>query len=107
MTARRLFKRVLGLYPADFRARFEPEVLAIAILRVESAVDARARRMCSVREAGGLIAGACREWMAKLTTDPVVRARTLPDCRLMRPVGVTRAEWGAGLARVSPRNGDA
>ena len=106
MTGRRLFARVLGLYPADFRARFESEMLATAVLSAVAMTDARARLLCILRESLGLLAGACREWMAKLAADPAARARTLPDCRLMRPAGVTRREWGAGLAHVTPR-GDA
>jgi len=53
-----------------------------------------------VRELAALASGALREWIAKLLTDPVVRARALPDCRYMRPVGVTRPQWAAGLTDV-------
>jgi hypothetical protein len=103
MTMRRLFTWAVALYPADFRARFEIEMLSIIGGSYEMATSPTDRVACVVREAGGLIAGACREWIAKVVTDPVVRARRLPDCRLMRPVGVTRAEWAAGLAHVTCR----
>jgi hypothetical protein len=63
--------------------------------------DALAARRPSVgftiAECGSVVLGAGREWFSKLTTDAAVRGRHLPDCRLMRPVGVTPQEWAAGL----------
>jgi len=35
--------------------------------------------------------------VAKLTSDRTIRGRRLPDCRMMRPPGVTRQQWAAGL----------
>ena len=49
------------------------------------------------RELGGLLSAIVFEWLAKLTTDVPTRFRALPDCRLMRPPGVTREEWVAGI----------
>ena len=97
---------MLRWYPAYFRARFEPEMLAIIDETFASPMTPPKRAVCVAREAGGLAAGIAREWMTKLTADPIERARTLPDCRLMRPVGITRAEWAAGLkhVRVHPVN---
>jgi hypothetical protein len=103
MMMRRLLVRVCGLYPLDFRARFHVDMLTTIDLALESIPDGKARAPWVVRESAGLAAGAMREWIAKLATDPVVRARALPDCRYMRPVGMTRAEWAAGLTHVMPR----
>jgi hypothetical protein len=75
---------LLRLYPADYRARFADEMSA--------AFDHTPRRHL-FRELGGLIAGAASEWIAKLTANPLVRARTLPDIRKMRPAGVSREDW--------------
>jgi hypothetical protein len=100
---RRLLISVCGLYPADFRARFHPDMLTTIDLGLESIPEGNARARWVMRESAGLAAGAMREWLAKFATDPVVRARALPDCRYMRPVGITRAEWAAGLTHVAPR----
>jgi hypothetical protein len=78
---------LLRLYPYDYRSRFAGEMLA--------AFDevAGERR---VAELVGLIVGASVEWLHKLKSDRTRRARTLPDLRMMRPVGVTREEYFAG-----------
>jgi len=94
-----LYRVALRLYPADYRMRFGREMRAAF---AEAAGDARRRgghAYLGLLAAEGLaaIAGAGREWLLKLASDPAARARTLPDCRRMRPVGVTRAEWAAGL----------
>jgi hypothetical protein len=107
MMVRRLLVCVCRLYPADFRARFHDDMRTTIDLSVESIPDGRSRAVWAVREATGLAAGAIREWSAKFVGDPVARARALPDCRYMRPVGITRAEWGAGLVHVIPRGGAA
>jgi hypothetical protein len=71
-------------YPYDFRAAFEAEMLtAFAKKRAE-------RRRA---ELAGLLAGAAAEWIAKLTSDPSVRGRILPDIRMMRPAGMPREVW--------------
>jgi hypothetical protein len=44
-------------------------------------------------ELAGLLAGAAAEWIAKLTSDRWVRARSLPDLRMMRPAGMPRELW--------------
>jgi hypothetical protein len=54
--------------------------------------------LCNER-AGRPDMGAGREWLAKLTTEESVRGRSLPDPRMMRPVGVTRELWFASLER--------
>jgi hypothetical protein len=43
----------------------------------------------------GLLIGAGAEWIAKFTSDSSVRARCLPDLRMMRPPGVTRETFFA------------
>jgi hypothetical protein len=99
VTAEGLYGVALVLYPTDYRVRFGSE------MRVAFAAAAQENRSAGlvtfaiflVAEGGGLITAVVREWAFKLTADPVARARVLPDCRRMRPVGVTRAEWAAGL----------
>ena len=100
MIMRRFLAGVCRLYPADFRARFTPDMLATIDQALALMPDGKARAFWAVRESAGLAAGAVREWIAKLVTDPVARARVLPDCRRMRPVGVTRSQWAAGLTHV-------
>ena len=101
MMMQRFLARVCRLYPADFRARFSTEMLATIDQALASMPDGKARALWAAREIAGLASGAMREWIAKLVTDPIARARVLPDCRHMRPVGVTGAQWSAGLAHVT------
>ena len=100
MIMRRFLAGVCRLYPADFRARFNADMLATIDQALASMPDGTTRAHWAGRESAGLASGAVREWIAKLVTDPVARARVLPDCRHMRPVGVTRAQWAAGLTHV-------
>ena len=81
---KRAYAAVLKLYPYDFRAAFAAEMLAAF-----SAVGADRRGA----ELAGLLTGAAAEWIAKLTSDKSVRARTLPDLRMMRPAGMPRELW--------------
>jgi hypothetical protein len=94
VTCVRVYGTALQLYPADYRVRFAAEMRAMFR-------EALAERSHTVRftiaECGSVVLGAGREWLSKLTTDAAVRGRTLPDCRVMRPVGVTPQEWAAGL----------
>jgi hypothetical protein len=80
----RVYRALLQLYPYDFRAAFEAEMLA--------AFDASPPRG-GRRELLDLAAAAACEWLAKWRTDPITRGRSLPDLRMMRPPGITRAEW--------------
>src|SRR5262245_14657348 len=93
------YRAALRVYPADYRIRFGREMRAAFAdaARDERRRGSRAYLGLLAVEAVSVIAGAGREWIVKLASDPAARARTLPDCRLMRPVGVTRAEWAAGL----------
>lgn len=88
----RAYRALLKLYPYDFRAAFEPEMLA-AFARPGG--DRRRAELT------GLLAGAAIEWIAKLTSDPSVRGRTLPDVRMMRPAGMPRDVW-FGRTECSP-----
>ena len=99
MRVDRLYVAALRLYPADYRAAFAGEMRAAFEAAAHDARrhGRRAYVVFVVAEGAAVAAGACREWVVKFTSDPAVRARILPDCRLMRPVGVTRAEWAAGL----------
>jgi hypothetical protein len=80
---RRAYRILLRLYPYDFRAAFGGEMLA----------DRDAAPSRGIAELLDVAKGAAAEWFAKLTTDPVHRGRSLPDVRMMRPPGITRAEW--------------
>lgn len=86
-----LWKIAVNLYPYDFRAMFAGDMLA--------ALD---RGPASVRELISIVFGAAREWAAKLTTDPYVRARSLPDVRMMRPAGISKETW-FGASAEKPR----
>ena len=81
---RRVYKALLRLYPYDYRAAFENELLEC--LEGSAAV-----------EMAGLLRGAAAEWFAKLTTDQSVRGRSLPDLRMMRPAGMPRELWFARI----------
>jgi len=56
-------------------------------------------------ELTALISSIGAEWLAKLTSDQAARGRYPPDCRMMRPAGVTREEWAAGLDATDLRRG--
>ncbi len=99
MTVERLYAAALTLYPFDYRVRFGAE------MRAAFSAAVRDRRSAGfvpyftfvISEAVGLVGAALRDRAMKLVADPVSRARVLPDCRLIRRVGVTRAEWASGL----------
>jgi hypothetical protein len=84
---KRAYRGLLKVYPYDFRAAFEAEMLA--------AFDRTSPDRCRA-ELAGLAIGAAREWIAKLTSDPSVRGRSLPDVRIMRPAGMPREVWFGG-----------
>jgi len=52
---------------------------------------ARARFLAA--ELTALLLAIASEWTAKLTANPLVRARNLPDLRKMRPAGVSKEAW--------------
>ncbi|HUB79624.1 MAG TPA: hypothetical protein VMB03_12545 [Bryobacteraceae bacterium] len=81
---KRIYRLLLSLYPYDYRAMFAQEMLRT----FDQLTPDR-----HTRELASLLIGTAREWIAKRTTDPVVRGRALPDVRMIRPVGVTRELW--------------
>jgi hypothetical protein len=84
---KRAYRTLLRLYPADYRAMFAAE-MARAFDRL---VEERHSHLTS--ELLGAIAGAACEWIAKWTTDPSVRGRSLPDLRMMRPPNISKELW--------------
>ena len=87
MTVKRAYRTLLRLYPADYRAMFAAETARAFDRLVEE------RRDCLASELPGVVAGAAREWIAKWTTDPSVRGRSLPDLRFMRPPNIPKELW--------------
>ena len=87
MTVKRAYRTLLRLYPADYRAMF-----AVEMMRAFDRV-AEERQRYLAAELLGVAAGAAREWIAKWTTDPSVRGRSLPDLRFMRPPNVPKELW--------------
>ena len=81
-------RTLLRLYPRDYRVWFGAEI--------EVAFDQRTRS--ALAELIGLAGGVCAEWAAKLSTDRSVRARSLPDLRMMRPPGVPSELYFSGAA---------
>jgi hypothetical protein len=81
---KRAYRTLLWLYPYDFRAAFAAEMLA---------AFARTGAERRGAELAGLLTGAAAEWIAKLTSDRLVRGRSLPDLRMMRPAGMPRELW--------------
>jgi hypothetical protein len=81
---KRAYRILIRLYPYDYRALFGDEMTRTFDQLAE---DRHAG------ELAGLLIGAAREWIAKRTTDTMVRGRALPDLRMMRPVGVTKELW--------------
>ena len=99
MTVERLYAAGLFLYPVDYRIRFGGEMRAAFAAAVGDRRSAGRAALLGFLfgEAVGLPLAVARQWVSKLWMDPVSRARVMPDCRHMRPVGLTRSEWAAGL----------
>jgi hypothetical protein len=90
-----MYRAMLRLYPYDYEVRFAAEMLSDFEERLG---DHRHRSKPTfvfflATEFLGVIIGAGVEWMAKLTTDSTVRGRCLPDVRMMRPPGISKAAW--------------
>lgn len=102
---RRAYETLIRLYPRDFRASFTSEMLTAFD---SSAMEHRSHGQSAyVRFALGELISvlfcAAKEWVAKLTTDPSLRGRTLPDRLMMRPPGVPwEAYYGAALVDQPP-----
>ncbi len=78
----RLAILAIRLYPYDFRSAFGEEMIAIL-----------GQRRASLRELLAICWQVAWEWLAKLIGDKYVRARALPDLRMMRPAGISQEEW--------------
>ncbi len=98
---KRVYQALLRLYPYDYQASFTPEMVT-AFER--SGLDRRAQgfsaylRFCCA-ELTNLALAAPLEWIAKLTTARTIRARSLPDLRMMRPPGVSRETYFASAGK--------
>jgi hypothetical protein len=99
----RVYRSALRLYPADYRLRFAAEMHATFR---EALAEHRQRVRFTIAECGSVVLGAGREWLSKLTTDAATRGRRLPDCRMMRPAGVTPQDWAVGLGWIEDDNDD-
>jgi hypothetical protein len=93
-----VYRTALRLFPADYTFWFGREML----VALEMAGEEHRRRGWAAyvghvsAELTGLVAGAAREWIAKLIGDKAARDRALPDWRMMRPAGVPSEVWFAG-----------
>lgn len=96
MEMSRAYRTLLRIYPADYRARFTTEMIRAF---EQASNEHRGRTRFVVAECTGLFVGALAEWIAKWTTDPSIRGRSLPDIRMMRPPDIPREVWFAGLRR--------
>jgi hypothetical protein len=84
---KRAYRTLLRLYPADHRAMFAAEMARAFDQILEE------QRGLPLAELVGIIIGSAAEWIAKWTTDPAMRGRSLPDLRMMRPPGVPKELW--------------
>jgi hypothetical protein len=88
---------LLRLYPWDYRAMFAAGMLHAFENEAEERPGQRRFVRFFLAELLGLTIGAGTEWIAKWTTDNSVRGRCLPDVRMMRPPGIPREIWFAGV----------
>jgi hypothetical protein len=88
---KKVYRALLGLYPRDYRTLFAAGMLTAfhATAEERRAAGRAALALFVATELAGLAMGAASEWMAKLTTDPSIRGRSLPDLVKMRPPGVS------------------
>jgi hypothetical protein len=95
VTAASIYRTLLRLYPRDHRALFADEMSnAFAEAAEEKRGSAYFRFVAG--EFVGMVMGAGSEWIAKLSADPSIRGRTLPDHVKMRPAGVSWETHYAG-----------
>jgi hypothetical protein len=84
---------IIRLYPKDFQYAFAEEMQSAFAARLgEGPTHVSAILGFVFTEAAAVIAGATKEWVAKMTTDRSVRSRHLPDLRMMRLPWVPRPE---------------
>ena len=101
MHCKAVYRALLRLFPKDYRSWFEAEMLD-AFERASREQRAKSRfayvRFVCV-ELAGLMMTWPVEWIAKLTASSSVRARSVPDLRMMRPAGVPKEMWfGSAMA---------
>jgi hypothetical protein len=102
MDASRIYRTLLRLYPKDYQFQFEAEMrdaFQMALQEHQHCGQLIVARFV-VSEFASLICGACAEWCAKLTTDSSVRARYLPDLRMMPFPWVPSASRSALLRKL-------
>jgi len=94
---KRVYRILLRLYPRDYRLMFARAMRHTFEIAAEErrTLGRMAYFRFAAMEIAGLLQGARSEWIAKLTTEPWIRARTLPDVMFMRPAGVSREEFFA------------
>jgi len=102
----RVYKYLLRLYPAEYRALFGEEMSACF---EKAAGECRelgviALTCYAVVELGGLLKAACVEWIARFTysiyhSNSYITGRCLPDNGLMRPAGVARSTYSVTHAQ--------
>ncbi|SPF56899.1 hypothetical protein SBA4_970005 [Candidatus Sulfopaludibacter sp. SbA4] len=103
---RTAYRLLLHLYPHDFRVWFAAEMTTAFEAR---AGECRARGRAvflrfAIAELIGLLKGAAAEKAARIAADPAVRARSVPDLRMMRPPGITREAYFARVCVNAWRN---
>src|SRR5262249_10182865 len=91
---------LLRLYPKDYQYQFEAEMREAFQLAVQE--REHCPRLILARfvlsEFAAVLRGASAEWFAKFTTDTSVRARYLPDLRMM-PLPWVSSQSRAALLR--------
>jgi hypothetical protein len=97
---KRIYETLLRLYPKDYQFQFEAEMREAFQLAIEEH-EHRPRLIFArfvLSEFAGLLRGVSAEWCAKVTTDTSVRARYLPDLRMM-PLPWVSSQSRAALLR--------
>ena len=103
MNLKGVYRALLRFFPEDYRSIFAAEMLD-AFGRASEEQRARGRVeyvrfVCA--ELVALAISVPMEWMAKVCTSSSIRARSLPDLRMMRPAGVPRELWFASARTMS------
>jgi len=116
MSFRRAYEILLRFYPREHRRRFSAEMTAVFIeAEIHHTPDGwTALAGFVLKEMTGVLAGACREQIAKVAhsvchTSSYISDRDLPNRLLMRPAGVAweahyESPRGCNLAREATQN---
>lgn len=96
----RMYRILLRLYPADWRALFAPEILDAfeKSARERRAQGRAAFARFTLVELTGLLAEAAAAWIAKFTSKKYMRGFWIPST--MRRPGQSREDWCPPGARV-------